>query len=409
MLGWEYPPMITGGLGVACEAISRHLGLKGLRVVFFIPTGGHLHKKGVDVYGIDSLVLKQRGVKRIYIDSLLTPYLSEQSYREVYLKVLNINRNRDIKKLYGPQLFEEIELFTARVALLSRAFDFDIIHAHDWMTYPAGILVKKLTGKPLVVHIHATEFDRTGGHGVNPRVYEIEKQGFQTADKIIAVSNYTKSILIEKYGIDPSKIVVVHNAMEPGGKYEKKIIKPSDKIVLFVGRITLQKGPEYFIRAAKRVLEHDPNVKFVVIGTGDMEPRMIEEAARLGISKHVLFGGFMPREEVMAAYRAADLYVMPSVSEPFGLTALEAAIQGVPVIVSKQSGVSEVLNHALKVDFWDIEAMAQKILAVLNYRTLNHMLRRHGRIEAMQQTWDRQVDKIISVYREVLSKNARAA
>ncbi len=407
MIGWEYPPIISGGLGVACEAISRHLAQQGVNIDFLIPTGWDMHKNNVNVYAVDQVndTLIQR-LSIFKINTLLMPYMNEQQYIEQYEKYIKSGekKRKNLKNLYGPQLFQEVYLFALRVLLLARTMNFDIIHAHDWMTYPAAIMLKRFTNKPLVVHIHATEYDRTGGNGINPKIYEIEKQGFMNADKIIAVSNYTKRMLIKHYGIDPSKIVVVHNAMENKLEYNNKVIKPSDKIVLFVGRITLQKGPEYFIRAAKRVIEKDPSVKFIVIGTGDMQQRMIEEAARLGISKNVLFSGFMPREEVMKAYRIADLYVMPSVSEPFGLTALEAAIQGTPVIVSRQSGVSEVLNHSLKVDFWDIEDMAQKMLAVLHYRSLNHLLRVHGKIEAEKQTWDKQVRKIIKVYEELLNK-----
>ncbi len=405
MLGWEYPPIITGGLGVVCEAISKTLVKKGIDVNFFIPTGWHMNNEGVEVYAVDNLVIKPGKFSKIYLSSLLLPYMSEKEFDAKIEEHFRRRGKRNIKALYGQRLLEEIYFFAARVALLARTMDFDIIHAHDWLTYPAGVLLKKLFNKPLVVHIHATAFDASGLNNVDETRYKIEKEGFDNADKIIAVSNYTKQMLVHFYSQPPDKIIAIHNAMDDMGVgYEKtrRVIKPSDKIVLFVGRLTIQKGPEYFIRAAKKVVEIDPNVKFVIVGSGDMEAQMIEEAARLGVSSHVLFSGFIPREKLGAIYSMADVFVMPSVSEPFGLTALEAAKYEVPVIVSKRSGVSEVLSHSLKVDFWDVDAIANKILAVLHYRTLKKLLKKHGRLEVESLTWDKQVDKIIDVYKSLI-------
>jgi glycosyltransferase involved in cell wall biosynthesis len=250
--------------------------------------------------------------------------------------------------------------------------------------------------------VHATEFDRTGGHGVNQYVYDIEKKGMQYADRVIAVSNYTKQKIIEQYGIPAGKIEVVHNAVDFGGKCSFDIRK-NEKVVLFLGRLTLQKGPDYFIEAAKKVLDYDPDVKFIIAGSGDMENKLVDRVAQLGIGNKVLFAGFVTGADVDRAYQTADLYVMPSVSEPFGLTPLEALRNNVPVIISKQSGVSEILKNALKVDFWDVDELANKILTVLNYRALHHELREHGALEVKTFNWNVPADKCISIYNDLIA------
>ncbi|MEK7193108.1 MAG: glycosyltransferase family 4 protein, partial [Patescibacteria group bacterium] len=297
----------------------------------------------------------------------------------------------------------------SRVAL---TFPHDVIHAHDWLSFGAGISAKRASRAPLVVHVHATEFDRTGGHSEHPTIAAVEADGLSNADSIIAVSQYTKNIVCERYNIDDEKVSVVHNGYDSSEiafttnqsfDWLKKI---GFKIVLFVGRITLQKGPEYFIRAAVRTLEHYPKVIFLVAGSGDMEPAMIREAARAGISERVLFSGFVRGEELASLYKSADLYVMPSVSEPFGITALEAAAAGVPVIISKQSGVSEVLKHAIAVDFWDTEELAAKIIAVLTHAPLANVIRRNTFVEAISSTWRKAASSISRLYRKLISRKS---
>lgn len=300
---------------------------------------------------------------------------------------------------YGSDLFGDAQRYARLVAALGLTEKFDVIHAHDWLTYQAGLLLKQITGKPLVCHIHATEFDRSGEH-INQGVYDIERAGMQGADRVIAVSRLTKAIVHAKYGVEDSKIDVVYNGVAQHDAQPQRgaAIERDEKIVLFLGRITMQKGPEYFIEAAKRVLEKEEKVKFVVAGSGDMAVRMIEHAASIGIGHKVLFTGFLRGRDVDRVYQMADCYVMPSVSEPFGIAPLEAMRNDVPVIVSKQSGVSEVLTHALKVDFWDTDEMANKIVAVLRYPPLGQTLREHGRFELRGLNWDGAAEKCVKVY-----------
>ncbi len=300
---------------------------------------------------------------------------------------------------YGHDLMGDAQRYAVLcVALASQRF-FDVIHAHDWLTYPAGLAVRALTGKPLVVHVHATEFDRSGDH-VNQQVYEIERAGMHGCDRVVAVSQLTKNIITRRYGVPADKVDVVYNGVEQDQDQPRMgaRIERDDKIVLFLGRITMQKGPEYFIRAAQKVLTKIPNAKFVVAGSGDLAIRMIHEAASLGIGQKVLFTGFLRGRDVKRIFDLASCYVMPSVSEPFGIAALEAMHHDTPVIISKQSGVSEVLTHALKVDFWDVDEMANKIVAVLKYPPLSQTLRAHGSMELRGLNWDGAAEKCVRAY-----------
>jgi glycogen(starch) synthase len=302
-------------------------------------------------------------------------------------------------------MYSEAHRYAVIAAELAKDEEFDVIHAHDWMTYPAGIAVAAISGKPLVVHVHSTEFDRSGEH-VNQMIYDIERKGMHAADKVIAVSNYTRNIIINRYGVSGDKVEVVYNGIEYNGNdsitFGQTKIGRNEKIVLFLGRITMQKGPEYFLMAAKKVLEVMDDVKFVMAGSGDLMQHAVEMAAGLGIGHKVLFTGFLHGEDVERIYRMADLFVMPSVSEPFGLVPLEALANDIPVIISRQSGVSEILNHVLKVDFWDINEMANKIIAVLKYPPLGATLRDNGRYEAGKLRWQDAAQKCAQIYEELL-------
>jgi glycogen(starch) synthase len=303
-------------------------------------------------------------------------------------------------------MYSEVHRYAAVAVDLARSEQFDVVHAHDWMTYPAGIAVSAMSGKPLIVHVHSTEFDRSGEH-VNQVIYDIERMGMHAAHKVVAVSHFTRSIIIGRYGVGGEKVEVVHNGVERNGNGAWALtetgIKKDEKIVLFLGRITMQKGPEYFLGAAKKVLEVMENVKFVMAGSGDMMHRAVELAAELGIGHKVLFTGFLRGEDVQKIYRMADLFVMPSVSEPFGIVPLEALEHDVPVIISKQSGVSEVLRHALKVDFWDVNEMANKIVAVLKYPPLSMTLRDYGNFEVRKLSWSDSASKCGKIYEETLA------
>ena len=391
-LGWEFPPHNYGGLGVACEGLTRAIIEQGHSILLVLPRKQSISIDRCKLLSTDMVP----SVDTIYVDSLLQPYCTSQEYSREY------NADGDSLQLYGPNMLAEVERYTQIVDHLSGRHRFDIIHAHDWMSFMAGIRAKKRTGRPLVVHVHATEFDRTGGNNVNGRVYEIEKKGMEQADKVITVSNYSRNILVKRYGIARDKIAVVRNGISKSASSFHKKQRHVKKMVLFLGRLTLQKGPDYFIQVAQRVLEHRSDVRFVIAGSGDMLPRLLAWVSRAGLHDHVAFTGYVRGHEVDRVYRLADVYVMPSVSEPFGITALEAMHNGAPVIVSKQSGVSEVVQHVLKVDFWDIDEMVNKVVALLDYREMHDELTKNGHQEVQHLTWHEPARKCVALYRACL-------
>jgi len=400
MFGWEFPPFNSGGLGTACFGLTRALSDEHISVIFVLPKKVSISSEFVRLKFADEFL---PGVSVTAINSLLKPYISSSVYKK-------LRKGQD--ELYGLSLMEEVELYALRALELAKSSEFDVIHAHDWLSFGAGLEAKRVSGKPLVVHVHSTEFDRTGGSGAKSDVYEIEKRGIEGADKVIAVSHFTKRFVVKQYGVPPEKVMVVHNGIAPVRLEKEKAIQThmrrlhalkgaGKKIVLFVGRVTLQKGPDYFLRAAAHVLAYSRDVCFVIAGSGDMEQQIIQEAAALGISDKVIFAGFLREGELDAMYRTADLFVMPSVSEPFGLTALEAVQNGTPVILSKQSGVSEVVAHSLKVDFWDIDAMADAIIAVLSYPPLQDTMRNNARQELHAITWQHAAKSCINIYQQL--------
>jgi len=391
MFGWEFAPIYSGGLGVACAGLTKGLANKGVQVTFVIPKKNSDADTHVRLLSAEEIA----GIKIFGINSPLTPYVTSGAYCKM--------RNKFSDLIYGENLFDEVHRYSEAAKKIAEQESFDVIHAHDWLTFQAGINAKKISKKPLVVHVHATEYDRTGGLGANPLVHDIEKKGLEAADKIIAVSNYTKNIIARDYGISPQKIEVVHNAVEFDNKFiERPRISDTDRIVLFLGRITIQKGPDYFVEMAKKVSDIMPNVKFVVAGSGDMEPRMIERAAELGIGDKMLFAGFLRGDDITRAYKMADVYVVPSVSEPFGITPLESIKNGTPVIISKTSGVSEVVNNMIKVDFWDIDRMTNAVVGVLKYPPLKQTMAEEGWKEVSKISWDKSAEKCIEVYNKIL-------
>jgi glycosyltransferase involved in cell wall biosynthesis len=397
--GWDYPPLRNGGLGVACQGLTEELLEAGIEVIFVLPreqptVGNHpfIFANITDIQG------------RLHvqtIESSLTPYGHTQSFFEV---VLPGGRRVRLQR----RVIEEIYQYAEAALHIAKTEQFDLIHAHDWTSYLAGVAAKSVSGKPLILHVHATSFDQAGGSNVDPAVYAVEHQSFHAADSIVAISNYTRDLIIDRFNIDPSKVEVVHNGIKPQQppKLEPVLAElkaQGKKIVFYNGRITIQKGVDYFVRAARRVVDIEPDVVFVISGSGDMEREIIDLVGALGLSSHVMFAGALWDEERDRMYQSADLFVMPSVSEPFGLVPLEAIQQGTPVLISKQSGVSEVLAHALKVDFWDIDEMANKIIAALRYPALNQQLVTEGQREVRGLTWKSAASKVITLYHKLLA------
>jgi glycosyltransferase involved in cell wall biosynthesis len=410
MFGWEFPPHISGGLGTACKGIVHSLLRQGVEILFVIPKASGdectcdfrlLSASEVDV------TKKMREFKSKFtyvpVPSALVPYTTPELFSlEVKQETVHVRTSLcrfQFSGHYGKNLFEEVSNYASVAAQIADDHDFDIIHAHDWLTFPAGLAAKEVSGKPLVVHVHATEFDRSG-ENINPDVFRTEQEGMRGADHVIAVSELTKQILISRYGINAEKISVVHNGIQPNTlpKAKKKV---TDKIVTFLGRVTLQKGPEYFVSAAHKVLQRMPHVQFVMAGNGDKLEEMIRMAAALGIGSRFHFTGFLRGEEVNSLLSQSDLYVMPSVSEPFGISPLEAIQVDVPVIISKQSGVSETIKHAIKVDFWDVDALADAMYGVLKHSPLSEFLSQGARAEVDSLTWDEPARRILKIYNQL--------
>jgi glycogen(starch) synthase len=409
MLGWEFPPFISGGLGTACYGLTKAMGRTGMDVTFLLPrmnpvrfgAGNPGEVYELVEYGLPNVRLRP-------VPSSLTAYgrygPSQSARRATATEAELREMLAGGPSPYGPNIHEEVQRYALRVMRVAESEEFDVIHAHDWMTFPAGIALAAHSGKPLVVQIHSTEFDRSGEH-VNQYVYDIERHGMHAAARVISVSNYTRSIIVNRYAVPPEKVEVVYNGVdlsEAAKPPQRPWSAARDKVVLFLGRITMQKGPEYFLYAAKRVLEKVKNVKFIMAGDGDKLYGTIEQAAWLGIGHRVFFTRFLRGADVDQAYRMADLYVMPSVSEPFGIAPLEALQRNVPVLVSKTSGIAEAFRNALKVDFWDINEMANKIVAVLRHPPLHEALRTNGRREAFRFRWDDAAARVHDIYQRVL-------
>lgn len=421
MFGWEFPPHISGGLGTACFGLTRGMSaIPGLDILFVVPKAyGDEDQSRIRLMGAGDVTLDLREVKEhsfvkdfsyIEVNSNLVPYTSPEEYEELVNKAENQGKKLIHTTMggklkftgeYGKNLYEEIANYALVAGEIALKEEFDIIHSHDWLTYPAGIAAKRASGKPLVIHVHATDFDRSGGN-VNPTVFEIEKTGMHLADKIIAVSNLTRNTVIEKYGIHPDKVVTVYNAVDPISDTEKLQLKRgiTDKVVTFLGRVTLQKGPEYFVQAAHRVLQKMDNVRFVMAGSGELLEKMILWTSSLGISDRFHYTGFLKGDDVFKMFSISDVYVMPSVSEPFGISPLEAMQSNVPSIISYQSGVAEILNYAIKVDFWDVDALADAIYGLLNYPALAKTFKIHGMEEVLDMKWENSGKKVYSIYKE---------
>jgi len=417
MFGWEFPPHITGGLGTACYGLVKGLAKQGVDVIFVAPRlYGDEDNRSTYLLDAGEVEINERNfnyeeywkhVTYCQIGSNLIPYVSAEDFERM-IKQSSLESQTTKENIfqakykfsgkYGQDLYSEVSRYALVASVLAKEHRHDVIHAHDWLTYPAGIAAKKISKKPLVIHVHATEFDRSGEH-INQYVYDIERKGMQEADKIITVSHLTRNIVIERYGIHPDKVFTVHNGVE--NTCQDNIAQNKgfpEKLVTFLGRVTFQKGPDYFVEAANKVLKKDNNVRFVMAGSGDMLYRMIKRVGQLGISNRFQFAGFLKGEDVDRLFAISDVYVMPSVSEPFGISPLEAMRSSVPVIISKQSGVSEVLKYAVKVNFWDVDALSDAIYGLLNYNGLSKMFRNHGREEVENLKWDNSAKNVKKIY-----------
>ncbi|KJF42787.1 glycosyltransferase family 4 protein [Draconibacterium sediminis] len=425
MFGWEFPPHISGGLGTACYGLTKGMAeIEDIDVTFVVPKAfGDEDQSRIKLIGANNIPVSRttftfdeggKTMEYLEVDSPILPYVTEDEFWTLkskrytgQTKFVETDENSKIEFSggYGPDLLKEIRNYALVARLIAEDNSCDIIHAHDWLTYPAGIAASQSTGKPLVIHVHATDFDRSGGD-VNPRVYAIEREGMEAADKIIAVSNLTRKMVIEKYGIPPEKVVTVYNAVESVNN-EKGSLPPKgvkDKVVTFLGRITMQKGPGYFVEAANLVLKKMRNARFVMAGSGDMMNEMIARTAALGIADKFHFTGFLKGNDVNDLFSMTDVFVMPSVSEPFGIVPLEAMQLNVPVIISNQSGVSEILKHAIKIDFWDTYAMADAIYGVLNYSSLAQHFKSAGKTEVDELKWTHSAREVRKVYESTLQE-----
>lgn len=453
MFGWEFPPHISGGLGTACYGITHSLLHENTQVLFVAPKlYGDEPADKVELLSASETPVtkmvstatvtreetltseKEEGewtadrkarIDIIEVPSSLLPY-QLTSQEEVAYEIEQWNyRFQKIQEAittqvtetitetetvtysftggYGSQLIKEVYRYAEVGATIAAENEFNVIHAHDWMTFPAGIAAKKISGKPLVVHVHATELDRALNGG-DPHVFNLEREGMEAADRVVAVSQWTKELIMNHYGIPEEKISVVHNGIIVSE--ESHLPQPSpvgSQVVTFLGRITHQKGPLYFVNAAALVLKKFPDVSFVMAGSGDLFPQIIERVAQLKMSTRFHFTGFLKKKEINKILSFSSVYVMPSVSEPFGITPLEAVHAGVPVIISKQSGVAEVMEHALKVDFWDSDALANAICSILQYESLSTTLKKNSGNEIKEITWNKAAKKLNTIYHELVN------
>lgn len=432
MFGWEFPPYVAGGLGTACYGLVKALVRRGFDITLILPKNVTTSKEdSLTILGADffdfcvQTKVKEtliENIRTIEIESPIEPYLtvnaplqmstlSQEAIKQILSETQSIDHSKITKDkaVYGEDLIAEVVRYNQIAASIAGSLEFDVIHCHDWLTFGAGIVAKEISGKPLLCHVHATEFDRCPGNG-NDQVRHFERSGCEAADKVMAVSQFTKDILVNNYGINPHKIEVLHNgidlAHQPYHGPKQAGEKPK---VLFLGRVTYQKGPNYFLEAAHKVLQINPDVEFVVAGAGDMVDYLRGRAHELGIQDNVTFTGALKGNAVKEAYKLADCFVLSSVSEPFGLTPLEALSHRLPVIISKQSGVSEVLKHVLRYDFWDVERLASLILSVLTYPTLSNELQDRAYDDLIPMSWDQVAGNLEQKYFEVFERSFAAA
>lgn len=410
MFGWEFPPHILGGLGTASYGLTRGMSMQeDMDITFVIPRPwGDEDQSFLKIIGANNTPVVWRDVDWETAKSRLEKFMDPQEYfrmrDNIYADFNYIHTNDlgciEFSGKYPENLLEELNNYSIVAGVIARTYDFDIIHSHDWLTYAAGLHAKSITGKPLILHVHATDFDRSRGD-VNPVVYNIEKNGMDHADHIICVSNLTRRTVIEKYHQDPSKVSTVHNAVEPLSPEIlaiERITEVSEKVVTFLGRITMQKGPEFFVDAATQVLKNSNHIRFVMAGSGDMMNKMIRLVADREIADKFHFTGFLKGKQVYEMLKSSDVYVMPSVSEPFGISPLEAMQCGVPSIISYQSGCAEILQNVIKTDYWDVDGMADAIYSICTYPGMEEYLRVEGKKEVDEIKWEYAGQKVRDIY-----------
>ena len=420
MFGWEFPPHILGGLGTASYGITKGLAAQpDMHITFCLPKPwGDEDKSFMNIIGLSETPVVWRDVNHNYLKERLGSKMDPELYYDLRNHIyadFNYRLTDDLGCIefsgrYPENLQDEINNYSIVAGVIARQQEYDIIHAHDWLTYPAGIHAKNVSGKPLVIHVHATDFDRSRGH-VNPTVYGIEKDGMDHADCIMCVSELTRQTVINHYHQSPDKCITMHNAVYPlsqdildmVAKRRKAQQNRKEKVVTFLGRITMQKGPEYFVEAAALVLQRTRNIRFCMAGSGDMMNDMINMAAARGIADRFHFPGFMRGKQVYEAFADSDVYVMPSVSEPFGISPLEAMQCGVPSIISKQSGCAEILDKCIKTDYWDINAMADAMYSLCTNDSLHEYLKVEGKNEVDQITWEKVGKRIYNVYNKFIN------
>lgn len=414
MLGWEFPPFFAGGVGIVCYELTKELvKMEDVELTYVMPFGpDEILNQHLRILIANKFKGKKINFKQI--PSLLGAYMTHEDYNREWQKLINSGKLKlgydNTLCLYGQNLLAEVYNFAERVNTIVKEENFDIVHAHDWTTFPAAIRASEQMKKPLIVHMHITEFDKSGGNGADPHIYSIEKEGMEKADKIIAISEKVKRGLIDNYGINPNKIEIVYHAkvdVGPDMEFKFPKFKDKNKVVLYAGRMTLQKGPDYFVDVAKKVVNFYDNVIFIMAGSGDQMNQMIRKVIDLGLQNKFLFHGFYTREDANKFFSLADVYVMPSVSEPFGLVSFEAMEKGTPTIISKQSGASEILNNVFKVDFWDTDKMANQIVSLLKHSALHNTMKREGLNEVNRLTWDKPARRCVDIYKELIAKNKK--
>jgi glycosyltransferase involved in cell wall biosynthesis len=421
MLGWEFPPFFSGGLGVATYGMVKALSPK-VDIKLIVPKSAHVSLSNVHIIGLNSFTSEELNFERLQYNYLnltsefyslplaLSPYhyineeitknkwdeFEKSTERQKKIEVLHSFFSGN--EVYGYDIKHKIHLYAQLVSELASKGDYDVIHAHDWITFPAALQLQQQGRKPLILHVHSLETDRAG-EAVRNEIYELEKDALTKADRILAVSQFTKEQIIKHYAIDAAKIFVVHNGIEPA-QTRKVPHLLRDKLVVFLGRITHQKGPEFLLETAEKVCRVYPRVKFIVAGTGDQFAHLLETSAYRKLGSKFIFAGFLTKARVDELLNMADVYFMPSISEPFGLTALEAAQHNVPAVLSNQSGAAEVMKCSLRADFWDTDKYANYIYALLKYNVLHRELSESAKHDLQRLTWEHAAEKINAVYQQ---------